>query len=359
MATNIKSYNLKLYPNKEKAKAINQLLAFWHREVNKKISVFWKMEDIKKPYPPKEYRQKGRLISNASLKAWQIAKVAKAVGQKKKPTYKFGEIDLNESSAKQIEGLTTKMFDCWFNIISLEKYNRLKLPAKKTGILNKALQAGILRKSFKLKARGKGRHRQYYMTVFVEFYKPVKQVNSKRLGIDVGLDNPIATSDGRLIGQDLKDLRIRTKWRTYGYKISPYKQMLNKEVKQLIADNPNTDFVVEQLIFKGKKGRSRAFRRNNKNWAYKHVSKQLNYHSVLEGFRVFEVNPAYTSVTCSVCGFADKANRAGSVFNCQKCHHESNADINAAVNIRKQYERVAWDFSAPINKMKTGDAYAN
>ena len=49
---------------------------------------------------------------------------------------------------------------------------------------------------------------------------------------------------------------------------------------------------------------------------------------------VEKVNPAYTSQTCNQCGSVDKVNRkTQSIFKCQHCGHEDNADVNAALNI--------------------------
>ena len=49
---------------------------------------------------------------------------------------------------------------------------------------------------------------------------------------------------------------------------------------------------------------------------------------------VIAVNPAYTSQTCSACGFVDKGNRVDqATFRCLSCGHQQNADINAAQNI--------------------------
>ena len=53
--------------------------------------------------------------------------------------------------------------------------------------------------------------------------------------------------------------------------------------------------------------------------------------------KVVRINPARTSQTCHECGFADSANRRSqSTFRCQACGHEANADVNAALNIRRQ-----------------------
>ncbi|WP_263428242.1 transposase [Arthrobacter sp. NicSoilB8] len=51
------------------------------------------------------------------------------------------------------------------------------------------------------------------------------------------------------------------------------------------------------------------------------------------GREFIQVNPAYTSQTCSECGHREAANRNGKVFHCLSCGHEDDADHNAAVNI--------------------------
>jgi len=52
--------------------------------------------------------------------------------------------------------------------------------------------------------------------------------------------------------------------------------------------------------------------------------------------RLVEVNPAYTSQTCSECGHTDKENRKTQArFLCVSCGFASNADTNAAMNIRR------------------------
>ena len=49
------------------------------------------------------------------------------------------------------------------------------------------------------------------------------------------------------------------------------------------------------------------------------------------------VNPAYTSQTCSRCGYRAKENRESqAVFECKRCHMSMNADLNAAKNILKR-----------------------
>lgn len=53
------------------------------------------------------------------------------------------------------------------------------------------------------------------------------------------------------------------------------------------------------------------------------------------GLRVVEVNPAFTSQTCSECGSVDAKSRVSrALFQCSSCGHSTHADVNAAINIR-------------------------
>ena len=337
----IKSYRLKIYANKGKIRELNKLLAFWQDQVNHKIKLFWEFKDIKGLYPPREYCLGGRLIRDASIKAWQIVKLAKRNKQKERPYFKGKEIDLNQFSAYIIPELKTKEFDIWFSVISLNPHHRLKIPCKKTSLFNKMLEKGKLKRSFKLLKI----NNDYYMQCFIELPEKKKRNNNK-IGIDVGLNNAIATSDGRIFGKELKDLRIRTKWRSYKRKLSPQRQLLNYYAKLLVKLYPNTDFVVERLLFKGKRNRTKEFRRRNNTWPYMYLANKLEELGRLEGFQVIKVNPAYSSLRCPVCGFTDKANRVSvEVFQCSQCGFTGNADCVGAWNL---LERVAEEHSVPI-----------
>ncbi len=60
----------------------------------------------------------------------------------------------------------------------------------------------------------------------------------------------------------------------------------------------------------------------------------LSYKAESAGRTVVVVNPRHTSSTCALCGHVDKKNRVTqAVFRCCSCGHEDHADSNAAVNI--------------------------
>jgi len=64
-------------------------------------------------------------------------------------------------------------------------------------------------------------------------------------------------------------------------------------------------------------------------------NKSKEYNRVL-----LEVNPAYTSQTCSRCGHVDPENRKTQAeFKCVSCGLEMNADLNASINILRKGEK--------------------
>ncbi len=60
----------------------------------------------------------------------------------------------------------------------------------------------------------------------------------------------------------------------------------------------------------------------------------LSYKAASAGRRYVEVNPAYTSQTCSGCGHRQKMPLADRVYRCPCCHLDLSRDVNAARNIR-------------------------
>lgn len=82
-----KSYKLKIYANKGKIRELNRLLTHWQDLVTHKIKLFWELEKVKGSYCPTEYALGGRLVRDASTKAWQIVKEAKKARQEERPYF--------------------------------------------------------------------------------------------------------------------------------------------------------------------------------------------------------------------------------------------------------------------------------
>ena len=87
----------------------------------------------------------------------------------------------------------------------------------------------------------------------------------------------------------------------------------------------------------------------------KHVIKRL---ANKRDIAVSWVNPKYTSQQCPICGHINKNNRiTQEIFCCEKCFHNNNADINAAINIKnrvfiKEYKKSLMKFDKEFNGYK-------
>ena len=64
------------------------------------------------------------------------------------------------------------------------------------------------------------------------------------------------------------------------------------------------------------------------------LMEELSWH----GFPFVQVEPAYTSQICPVCGCLDKASRNGKVFHCICCGHTDDADHVGSINIKARAE---------------------
>lgn len=88
----------------------------------------------------------------------------------------------------------------------------------------------------------------------------------------------------------------------------------------------------------------------------KQYKEELNYNDLFSLLRIYSmkdtmirmsgnynvnvvlVNPDFTSQMCSKCEHISKNNRKSQeTFCCEKCGHENNADINAAINIKDRF----------------------
>ena len=79
-------------------------------------------------------------------------------------------------------------------------------------------------------------------------------------------------------------------------------------------------------------------KRQMHNWAFRELQEMIAYKAAEYGIRVEDVNPAFSSQTCSKCGHQSGTNRDGDTgwFECNECGYELDGDYNAAKNIGKR-----------------------
>lgn len=80
---------------------------------------------------------------------------------------------------------------------------------------------------------------------------------------------------------------------------------------------------------------SKRFRRQFGNWGFSQLGLFVEYKAKLAGVPVIKVDPRNSSRTCSKCGHCEKGNRPNqATFRCKQCGYSTNADLNAALNLR-------------------------
>jgi len=108
--------------------------------------------------------------------------------------------------------------------------------------------------------------------------------------------------------------------------------------KRLVEKAKDTNRAIALEVLTGLRARvtvTRSQRSRHHNWGFGQLRTFITYKARLAGVPVVLVDPRGTSRTCAVCGHNEKANRKRQdLFECRSCGHRTNADVNAAVNIR-------------------------
>lgn len=202
----------------------------------------------------------------------------------------------------------------------------------------------------------------YYLHIQSEVgYKHLPQ-SDNQAGVDIGISNIVATSDGDLIEnpkyfqKSIKALRREQRKlsrRKLGGK-NFYKQCkvvatLHEKIRMQRADflqklstrliKENGLIVAESIKVDNLKSKRLAKSISDIGWHT--LREMLSYKAALYGRKYLEVNSLYTSQECSVCGCVTSENRKSqSQFKCTSCGHELHADHNAALNILKRGQRL-------------------
>lgn len=229
------------------------------------------------------------------------------------------------------------MFDLWIHLQSLGNKVILNVPTKRHMQFNKFTGS-----NWKLKNGGRIRStdKGLFLDVFFEKDVPPLKTKGSSLGIDLGYKKLLACSDGSIFGEDLTKVYKKIGRKKQGSKafkrsLVERDHMVNRSVKELPLTGIK-NLVVEDLknVKRGCKGkRTKDFNNRLSRWIYPKVLGKLQMLCEETGTGFTKVNPAYTSQTCSKCGFVDKNSRKGETFLCIKCGMKMDADTNASINI--------------------------
>lgn len=200
----------------------------------------------------------------------------------------------------------------------------------------------------------------WYLLVTCEVEEPDPADVDGVLGIDLGIVNLAADSDGESYSGDRVERkrqwydRRRAALQSVGTKsakrrlrqLSGRQRRFQKDTnhqisKRIVAKAKHTKRAIAVEELTGIRQRARVSgprqRARHSNWGFRQLREFISYKARQAGVRMVAVDPRYTSRACPVCGCVDKRNRRSQAeFCCVSCGHMAPADVNAAINIRER-----------------------
>lgn len=357
--------------NKEKYETLKRTILEYNELLNKFIQFYWtqNLEKLPKFCSSKDYNQ-----FNSTLNSWymqacgkQALAIVRGTFQKQKQRLYVYNQFLKENKIKQAEKLkkiidSTNMscpildkivpiqldgrmcqicldkpnfFDGWIKLTNSKIINghrnkcEIQIPFKKTRHFNKKNKTGKLLKGVRISLSE--------IEFSFEFETSYKE-SGNTIGIDIGIKDLYFCSDGqksnKLNGKNLSDIMSELSKKKKGSKAFHRKQIerknyINWSINQL--DLKNISLVKRENI-----KNLRKYKRNSKfmsSWTYTNIITKLEQYCEEQNVSVLPVKPAYTSQTCSKCGYTHRSNRNNKIFHCQSCGLTLDADFNASLNI--------------------------
>ena len=197
----------------------------------------------------------------------------------------------------------------------------------------------------------------FYVVIFYEKEDQIKKQFSKQIAIDQGYKKLIVTSDEQFLGTNLNDLysqisRKKRSSKNYQQLLQHKRNKINEACNDLCLEAVSTIFIEDLKNVKFKSKFHKKVNNKLQYWSYPQVASKLEMLCQEQGIRLEKVSPAYTSQTCSECGFKHIGNRNKEKFVCLNCKIELDADFNAAKNI---LHRGVYNLSAEKNKNQDDD----
>ena len=209
---------------------------------------------------------------------------------------------------------------------------KMIIPFNWTSHTNKFQQDGwLLGNSIRLGYDNNG----IFIDLIFEKPKPPLKTDGDIVGIDLGFNTMLVTSEEQYVGKDLKETI-----KSGGKRRKSWHHFITTEMNRYLKDLDLTNIKIISLenlknVKKGKRGKfSRHVNRLLSFWLYAKVSKRLTHICEEQGIRIELKNPWKTSQRCSECGNIDRRNRKGEKFLCLNCGYATNADYNASKNLK-------------------------
>ena len=326
-------------PGKTRACAANQALKILRSVIKRDKDKIYRV--YSRVYSKAKARK--RNIHGILSERWREWSRGKALRHRiRMPIFKGDSIDLNSGIVRIQCAKKSSDFDLWIRLGSiLGNRESLILPTKHHKHSRYLENTGWGLKSSVCLRRD--RIGKYSVNVFWEKEEQRTNQTRRALGVDVGINKMMTTSNAEQLGTDLRYKLNKINRRKQN---SRNWNQTRAEIKNYIGYVTNRfpwdiDVVVmENIVNITKNTKTRVSKTTRKlfhNWnidlLYRRMSEKANQNRVFLAF----VEPAYSSQTCSSCGVIDKRSRNGEVFKCTACGHADDADHNASINILQRF----------------------
>jgi len=314
---------------KEYKKAVNFYLSILSSECKYILSE----EEVKSYNSSLSYRYKQCAKRQAIkiFKSWRRNK-------KKGSLPEFNGSLIFDSRFIEIEKAKASTFDYWLKISTLNKGKRTQFPFKSYNYAKKYFNDWGLINGGRIKFEND----KWFLLLTFEKEPPSKKKEGKVIGIDIGIKKLMATSEKKFYGKEIELLMDKIQKKQQGSKafkkaLKERDYYINKNAKQLPLETSKA-IVMENIKnikrnSKKEKRLRKEFRSKFQRWTYPLLFSRINQLCEADGVHFYAVDPAYTSQTCSQCGFVHKLSRNGEIFKCRNCGYTDDADYNASLNI--------------------------
>lgn len=271
--------------------------------------------------------------SNIELEVERILEDDTVFNEKVKPHHNARIMILSSQIISIEHG--RNFFDIWVILSSIGKKIKISIPVKKHRHFNQ-FDSWKLSSSIVIT-------KTYIQFSFEKEVKPKKEFGAI-IGMDVGINHLVTTSDKEFLGSDVKSLIADIKRKRQGSKAyirakKTLKYRINQVVKEYFDNKDLRLVIVEKLhnLKKSANSRSKEFRKTLSNWNYRELLDIIQKHTENNRVSFRIVNPYKTSQECPECNHTQRENRNGENFKCLKCGFSEQADYVGSLNIRNRF----------------------
>jgi IS605 OrfB family transposase len=242
--------------------------------------------------------------------------------------------------------VSNNSFDFWITMWCLGNKMKLVLPLKDYSYAQLYPKQGFTRKESYTITKSLENGDFYVNVVWEKTIPDEKKQEGKELGIDLGINKLISTSDGDFLGTELHkkidELNNKVQGsKNHKRKIQEIKNYISQEVNKLDFTNIKL-LVLEDLKHiqnrtKLDKKMWKKGRRLLSHWNRRLVLGRIEDKCEVNRVQLEYINPAYTSQKCSNCGAIHEESRKGENYHCVECGHQMDADTNGAKIILGTY----------------------